>query len=655
MFTMKKFDVKMLIASAFAVAAITTNAQEKTDPVLMTIGNSQVHVSEFESVYRKNNFKDVSNDKKTLNDYIDLFANFKLKVKEAEEQGLDTTKQFKDELAGYRKQLAQPYLTDKEVNDKLIKEAYDRTQTDIKASHILVRVSEDALPKDTLDAYNKIIKARDRVVKGEDFAKVAKEVSEDPSAKENGGDLGYFTSMQMVYPFENMAYKTNPGEVSMPVRTRFGYHIIKVVDKRSAQGEILVAHIMVKAGVGIKAEDSLNAKKKIDEIYAKAKKGDDFKELAGQYSDDKASAKKGGELPWFGTNKMPPDFEKASFALKANGELSEPLKTRFGWHIIKRIDKKEVAKFDEVKGELKGKVSKDSRSQAGRASLINKVKMENKFKENLKMRDEFYKVVDTTFCDAKWSADKAKALKKPMFNLQDKQYTQTDFAKYIESQQTKRPKTDVKPLINKLYIQWVNESCVAYEEAHLDQKYPEFRSLMQEYRDGILLFELTDKKVWSKAIKDTVGMKEYYEKNKNNYMYEERADASIYSCPDEKIAKNVKALLKKGKSDSDIEKEVNKTSQLNLQIEGHLFQKGESDMVDANWTAPGTSENKTVDGKVKFVVVSKILKPSPKSLNEAKGLVTADYQNFLEKEWLESLRKKYPVTVDKAVQATIKE
>jgi peptidyl-prolyl cis-trans isomerase SurA len=651
---MKKIIAGTLFLSGSLISINNIYAQDKSDQVLMTIGNTKVKLSEFESVYHKNNFKDVSNDKKTLDDYIDLFTNFKLKVKEAEELGLDTTKQFRDELAGYRKQLAQPYLTDKDVNEKLLKEAYDRMQTDVRASHILIMVEEDALPKDTMVAYNKILKLRERALKGEDFAKLAREASEDPSAKENEGDLGYFSSLQMVYPFETMAYNTKVGEVSMPVRTRFGYHIIKVADKRKAQGEILVAHIMVKAGVGIPAQDSINAKAKIDEIYQKAKKGEDFKELAAQYSDDKGSAKKGGELPWFGTNRMPPEFEKASFALQENGEISAPMKTRFGWHIIKRINKKDVAKFDEVKSEIKGKISKDSRSQAGRASLIGKIKAEYKFKENLKARDEFYKVVDTTFFAGKWSADKAKSLNKPMFNLLDKNYTQTDFAKYLESQQVKKGKADIKQTVNKLYTQWVDESCVAFEESRLDQKYPEFKALMQEYRDGILLFELTDKKVWSKAIKDTTGLKDYYEKNKDKYMYPERADASVYTCADEKIAKDVRALIKKNKTESEILDQVNKASQLNLQIESKYFNKGENEFVDSFWKT-GTSENKTADKKIKFVVVYKMIPPTPKSLNEAKGLVTSDYQNYLEKEWLESLRKKYPVTVDKTVRASIKE
>lgn len=654
----KGIFAKSLVFSFALVALNTVTAQTKNkDAILMTVGQSKVTVAEFENVYKKNNTKEAANDVKSLNDYVDLFVNFKLKVKEAEEMHLDTAKAFKDELAGYRKQLAQPYLTDKDVNEKLLKETYDRLQEDVHASHILVKVSESALPKDTLEAYTKIMKIRARILKGEDFNKVATEkgVSDDPSAKDNGGDLGYFTALQMVYPFETAAYNTKVGDISMPVRTRFGYHIIKISDRRKAQGEVLVAHIMVKTPPNMSKEDSTNAHAKITEIYNKIKTGAKFEELVNQFSDDKTSAKKGGELMWFGTNKMPMEFEKASFALKNKNDISEPVKTKYGWHVIKLIDKRGLSSFENMKGELKDKVTKDSRSQAGRASLIAKIKAEYKFKENIPARDEFYSVIDSTVFEGTWDKTKAASLKKTLFNLNDKLFTQADFAGYIATHQNKRPKMDTKMLVNQLYKQFVDETTITYEESRLDQKYPEFKALMEEYHDGILLFELTDRKVWSKAVKDTTGAKAFYEKNKNNYMWEERADATIYSCTDVKAAQQVRKLLDKKKSEKDILAEVNKDSQLNLQTESHIFSKGENEFVDKNWKA-GTSAdiNSDKDKKIVIVVVNKIVPPSPKSFQDARGAITADYQNYLEKEWLAELRKKYVVTIDKNVLATIK-
>jgi peptidyl-prolyl cis-trans isomerase SurA len=653
----KSAILRFTIFSIVSFIATNASAQKSEDAVLMTIGGNRVTVSEFENVYHKNNSKESVTDSKSLNEYVDLFVNFKLKVKEAEELGLDTAKAFKDELAGYRKQLAQPYLTDKDVNEKLLKQTYDRLKEDVHAAHILVKVSETALPKDTLEAYAKIMKIRARILKGEDFNKVAAEkgISDDPSAAENGGDLGYFTALQMVYPFESAAYNTKIGEISMPVRTRYGYHILKVIDKRKARGEVLVAHIMIRTPNNMSADDSTKLYGKITEIYGKLKAGEKFDELAQQYSDDKSSARKGGELPWFGTGKMPPEFENVAFALKNKGDYSEIMRTKYGWHILKLLDKKDLASFDDMKNELKAKVTKDSRSQAGRSSLIAKIKTEYKFKENLKARDEFYKIIDTTFFNGTWDAAKAAKFNKPMFNLNDKVYTQADFANYLAAHQSQRPKTEPKAVIDPLYAQFVDETAIAYEEARLDQKYPEFKALMQEYRDGILLFELTDQKVWSKAVKDTTGAKDFYEKNKNNYMWDERAEATVYTASDEKVAKQLRALLKKKKTEKEILELINKDSQLNLAAETRIFNKGENEFVDKNWN-PGMSEdiNDAKNKKVVIVIVDKLLKPTPKLYQDSKGMVTADYQSYLEKEWINSLKKKYAVSIDKTVLATIK-
>jgi peptidyl-prolyl cis-trans isomerase SurA len=331
------------------------------------------------------------------------------------------------------------------------------------------------------------------------------------------------------------------------------------------------------------------------------------------------------------------------------------MRTKYGWHVIKLIDKRGLATFEDMKNELKAKVTKDSRSQAGRASLIAKVKAEYKFKENPKLVDDFIKVMDSSLFDGRWDIAKAKALNKTMFNFNDKVYTQVEFANYISSHQSKRPKTDVKIVLNQFYKQFVEESAVAYEEARLDQKYPEFKALMQEYRDGILLFELTDQKVWSKAVKDSTGSKAYYEKNKTNYMWDERAEASVYTCTNEKVAAQVRGLMKKKKSEKDILAAANKDSQLNLQVETRVFNKGENEFVDKNWN-PGTSADikSEKDKKTIIIVTAKLLKPEPKSYLDSKGMVTADYQNYLEKEWIASLKAKYPVTVDKAVLSTIK-
>lgn len=701
---MKKSTLGFLTASAFSLNIIA----QSNETVIMTINGKPVYKSEFENVYKKNNGKEINKEQKSISEYVDLFSTFKMKVFEAEANGLDTNSAFKTELAGYRKQLASPYLTDKNVNDALLVEAYERMKTEVKAQHILIRIEEGALPKDTIEAYTRLMIIRDAILKkpisaariaeyenilkkssaginkssnkkdsanyqsklnavtnlsaytntGEDpFIAVAKKTSEDPSAAENGGDLGYFSSLQMVYPFENTAFKLNVGEMSMPIRTRFGYHILKVNDKRASQGEILTAHIMVSFAKDMGEKDKANLKTKIDEIYAKLKSGSKFEEIARQFSDDKQSAEKGGQLQWFGSSRMPIEFEKASFALQNNGDYSEPFTTKYGWHIVKRLDKKGLASFDDMKADLKQRIGKDSRTQAGKTSLIAKIKKENNFKENVMSKTPFLKVLDSTVYQGKWEAKKADKLgNKELFKIGTTKKTQNDFAKYIESHQTARAIMDNNMFLQQSYKEFVDETVINFEDAQLEAKYPEYKNLLKEYRDGILLFDLTDREVWSKAIKDTAGLRVYYSKNKTNYLWEERAETTTYKCLNDKIAKQVRGLLNKNKTEKEIIDIVNKSSQLNLTSESVTYLKGENKDVDANWKK-GIVSNNIIDSKenkVVVLVINAILDKTPKTIAEAKGTITADYQTYLEKEWLSYLKNKYTVKVNEDVLKSIK-
>lgn len=660
---------KLVLACAYMFCLTSLFAQ--TDPVLMSIAGKPVTKSEFERVYKKNNNKEVSFDNKSVRDYLELYVNYKLKVQAALDEYLDTSAAFKNELMGYRKQLAAPYMTDTAVSQHILTEAYERLQKDVKASHILIRCNPDALPKDTVDAYNKIMRLRDLILKKKfDFAKVARDSSDDPSAKENGGDLGYFTGMQMVYPFETVAYTTPNGQVSMPVRTKFGYHIIKVADKRAAQGEIHCAHIMIKVAPGVAETDTaaVNAKTKINEIYQKVKAGEKFEDLAATYSEDKGSAKNGGILPWFGTGRMVPEFEKAAFNLKNDGDLSEPIKSSYGWHIIKRVEARGIPTFEEKKAELKQQISRDSRSEASKDAMIAKIKSAYNFKENIAAKEEFLKSLDSAIVNGEYSDTLAGKFKKNLFSIGSSNYMQTDFAAYIVSHQTKRAKTDPYNVGTALYNSFVNEMCLAYEESRLEDKYPDFKNLMQEYRDGILLFDLTDKQVWSRAVKDSTGLEAFFGNNKSNYMWPERLHATIYSCANENIAAEVRKLLKKKTPSTDILDKVNKESHLNLSIKEGKFVAGDNDIIDTLHTVSptkkmagsmfnnlikGLTPNFNYNSQVTFVDVKEVLQPATKSLEEAKGLATADYQTYLEKNWIEQLRKKYTVQINNDVLQSI--
>ncbi|MBK6396984.1 MAG: peptidylprolyl isomerase [Bacteroidetes bacterium] len=629
-------------------------AQVNNDPVILKIANEPISKSEFERVFKKNNSKETTFDKKAVNEYLQLYINYKLKVKEALELGMDTAKSFNDELGGYRKQLAQPYLVDKQVSETLLREAYEHMKTDVRASHILVKCDQNALPSDTLAAYNKAMKIRTELSKGGDFAAVARRSSDDPSAKDNGGDLGFFSALQMVYPFENAAYNLKKDEMSMPVRTRFGYHIIKLTDSRPAQGEVKVEHIMIKAVAGIKGEDSVKAVAKINEIYAKLKAGDSFEDLAKQFSEDQSTAKTGGLLPSFGTGRMVPEFEKAAFALKYPGDYSMPVKTSYGWHILKLMETKPIGKYEDLQADLKQKVQKDSRSELSRTSLIARVRTKYNMKEMPKAKEEFMTTIDSTLSSGTWTVDKAAKLNNTMFTIGNKTYTQKDFATYVSEHQVKRESgIPAKVMANTFYNEWVNDATLAYEESKLDSLYPDFRNLMQEYRDGILLFELTDKKVWSKAVKDSIGLREFYDKHKNNYMWGDRVEATVYTCANEEVAAEVRKLMKKIDDDDTLMARVNKSSQLNLQVKSGKFSKGENDAVDKVNHKVGMSPNINLNNQVVFVNIKKLIPAAPKQLDEAKGLITADYQNQLEKEWIESLRAKYPVEIKQDVVDSI--
>lgn len=691
------------------------------DPVIMNVDGKPVLRSEFEAIYKKNN-KDAPVTKEALNEYLDLFINYKLKVREAEALGMDTIGKFKTELDGYRKQLARPYLIDRELNDALMKEAYARMQEEVRASHILVTVDPEASAEDTLAAWKKIDQLRERVVKGEDFASVAKGPggSDDPSAQKNGGDLGWFSALQMVYPFESAAYKTQVGEVSQPVRTRFGYHIIKVADRRPARGQVKVAHIMMRSTDQDTPEKRSSVEQRINEVHAQVMTGRmTFADAALKYSEDESSNTKAGELPMFGTGKMIEEFEDAAFGLQKVDDISAPIKSRYGWHIIRLLEKQPLATFDASKSELKNKISRDSRAEITQKVFIERLRKEygytsypknvkaihalvdtNVFKKgssvsdtllrkdviegpfeakgmkyrrellgaieggkmvNVKSRqyDEMTQTMDDTVVVRTimegWAFDRAKAAKltKPVFMFKGGTYTQKDLLEYIEAKQRRERVLAIPAYVDERFEAFVDEKIMAYEDAHLEEKYADFRLLMKEYRDGILLFELTDQKVWGKAVRDTVGLQEFHAAHKADFMWDTRYEGDLYVCKDAAVAKQVRALVKKGMRGAELTDVVNKADPLALSIETGLF-TGEQKPYLKGLSKPGLGPDIALDGRVVVADIKGVRAPEPKTLEEARGLITAAYQDELERSWIKELRAKYTVSVDQDVLHSIK-
>lgn len=643
------------------------SAQKEDKRTLMTIDNQNVTVSEFMYVFNKNNGRSGTQDTTSINDYLDLFINFKLKVLEAEKLGMDTIPTFISELAGYRTQLAQPYLADKEVNEQLLKEAYDRLQYDVRASHIMKLIPENMDDDDSLAkaAYNSLMEIRKRALKGEDFSALAREFSDDPSARDqaanrnfparkgNGGDLGYFTAFYMVYPFETAAFETPVGEISMPIRTKYGYHLIKVTDKIPALGTIHVGHILVSANPE-KPNSEAESLKKIEEIKKELLEGKlSFEQAAAKYSDDRGSAEKGGELNWFEVSKMVPQFIKGISDIKEIGGISQPIRTEYGWHLIKLLELKKVPPYNEYLPELKNKVSKDTRSNKSREVAVEKFKAEYKFKEYPKALQDFYSLVDSSIFTKTWTADKAAGKTKPMFVLNKKKYNQDEFAKYVEANQRFLGNGTIKFLVHKLYNQWVSNIVLSVKDNQLESEEFDFRMLIREYHDGILLFNISDEMVWSKAIKDSTGLANFYENHKNDYMWKARTDAEIYRVKNDSIAKIVSSYLKSGLPFDSIIKIVNGNSQLNVGFEKGKFETGDNKVIDALAGKSGIQRYTSKDGLIYIVNIKEKLKAEPKMLNEARGLITADYQNYLHDLWIKELREKYKVNINQKVFESI--
>lgn len=663
-FTTKGFQRRLAVAAimVFTMLLPSLNAQNAGEKVLLTIGNEKISADEFLAIYKKNNVDGEVLDKKSLEEYLELFINFKLKVKEAETLGLDTAASFKNELKGYRDQLAKPYFVDEEVNAYLLQQAYSRKLKDVRVSHILVRVDKYATPEDTLAAYNKIMEIRSRIVGGEDFNEVAAEVSEDPSARDmpaqgyqpprqgNRGDIGYFTVFDMVLPFEEAAFSMKEGEVSQPVRTEFGYHLLKLQSIRPALGSVQVAHLFLKMPDNATAADSANLAARADSIYKALQAGARWDEMVKELSDDKSSSENGGKLPWFGSNRMVPSFIDGIRSIADTGQISKPVLTSYGWHIIKLVDKKPVRSFEDEKADLKQSLSKDKRSNKSKESIIRRIKQEANYQPNRKALEAFYAVVDSSVYKRKWEADKAAGMNQTIFTLGNQKYNQHDFAAFLAKHQTINSKETIPYFVDKVYNEWVDEQAIAYEDARLEEKYPEFKALVKEYRDGILLFDLTDKMVWSKAISDTTGLQNFYENNKENYLWGKRLKATVITSDKRADVDKALELINNGMSPEEVKEVLVNDKPLDVMIVNKKFSKGDNEFVDkVEWKAGTSPVYSGTAGNFGLVIVEEVVAPEHKTLGEARGLITADYQNYLEARWIEELRDKYPVVVNEKV------
>ncbi|WP_109300472.1 peptidylprolyl isomerase [Aquimarina sp. AU474] len=627
------------------------NAQQQNE-VLLTIDDQPVYISEFKKVYLKNIDLVQDDAQKNVDEYLNLFINYKLKLKEAKNLGLDKKTSYQDELKGYKKQLASGYLTDTRTSEALIKEAYDRSLERINASHILIFVKPNAPAKDTVLAYQKITEARERILKGEKFEGIAKQYSQDPSVTKNAGSLGWFSVFRMVYPFEDAAYSTKVNEISNPFRTKFGYHIVKVNQREKKLGEVTVAHIMVAVNDTRSNEE---AKQKILEINQQLKQEVSFASLAKEYSDDPSTAIDGGKIKRFAQGVLNSErFEKTAFSLQTPGELSSPIETKYGWHIIKLLEKHPQKSFEEQKRGLTDKVKKDSRSKLVTESFMNSLREKYTISKNEEAITYFKKIVSEENAAEKLNS-LGSDLNKRFFNIKDKEYSYKDFTALFLPQMMKFQSQKISTsFVDQMYKKFESISLLKYYEEHLEEDNEDFANILNEYRDGLLLFDLMETKIWNASKTDTLGLKKFYELNKNNYAQQETYKVLKASSSRQEAIDKVAQLLKEKKSIEEIKKEVNQRDVVMVLFSDEELIKGEDELPKDFLTQQDDITIVQEETFTALIMVKEILPSRIKTFEEVKGEVINDFQKNMETEWMEKLKEKYAVKVNNKVLKKVK-
>lgn len=648
--TKRFFTILLLFISSIAVA------QELEDKTLLTIDGNSYDAGTFMRVYLKNLDIVQDDSQKDIDNYLDLYIDYRLKLMQAYEMGLDNNESYKKELNNYRQSLAQAYLTDTEVTESLVREAYDRKKREVNASHILVKVGPGDTPEDTLKAWNKINSIKNELDQGADFSQLARSKSEGPSAG-NEGKLGWFSVFRMVYPFENAAFNTAVGKHSEIFRTDFGYHIVKVFEDRPARGEVTVSHIMT---FDARDADEKTAEKRINEVYKQLQETGKFEELAREFSDDMNSASRGGKLDRFGTGGLNATaFEDIAFGLKEKGEYSAPFKSKFGWHIVKLIENHPVGSYEELAPSLKEKIRKSPRARKITDSFNKGLREKYNVQRSDQVLVALNEVITDSILNNSWQYDptlKIAGLK--MFSINDKDFTYDDFFKDVMSRQKKdfANYTSKEEKVKKFYHQFIDKSIAAYYDKNLENENKDFAFIYDEYKEGLLLFDLLETKIWNKAKEDSLGQQEYYDSHKEKYQWKRRLDIILTQNTTDDVAQKVQQLLVNGASSDEIKKQFNIDGRTKVMISNGVVEETYNRLPDNFEVKEGVSsiyyDEKT--GFYKVILVNEILEPTQKTLDEARGAVINDYQQQLEKDWMSSLRNDRAINVNKKTFKKVK-
>jgi peptidyl-prolyl cis-trans isomerase SurA len=631
----------LILSGLLACAHLSAQNQ---NAVVMTVGSESVTLEEFNAIFRKNNQnKKVS--KAELDEYLELFRVFKLKVYEAKQLGMDTSAAFNRELNAYVKQLAQPFLRDTAVENNMVRTTYQRMLKDRKVRQILVRLPKCAPEKDTLAAYTELLKVAAKINKGTlSFADAVKAMSQDSLGKLNGGDLGWITGSPSVsWSFESAVFNTPIGKVSAPVRTSLGYHLIYVEQERPARGRVQVSHIFISGSED--AEMNAMAKAKAKEALTKAKAGESWEALVRNYSENYQNSSRAGILEPFGINEYLPVFEDAAFGLKMSGDVSEIVETPQGFHILRLEKQANIPAFKEFEPELKKLLAKSSRWRQPTESFVAGLKNEYDFKW-LKKDFGFLSSSEGDFTNESLSVHSGVAIAK----FKDTQLTVQSLLDYLQAERKTVQQKDACAFEQNVLNPFVESVLLSFKESQLPKENEKFRYLMNEYREGILLFSLMDEKVWKRSVRDTVGLISFHENNTDNYMWDVRSEAIVVDCKTDAVEMEARKLAEKvfsGKlSLQKFSQKLNAKAADNVLVQQGLFTKGMHSVVDLLNQKEGVGPTDRSQQKIRFAIVTKMLPPAPKKLEEARGQIISDYSGFLETQWVNELRGKYPVKVD---------
>lgn len=623
------------------------------DPVVMTVNGVDVPKSEFEYLYHKNSQQQLN--AQPLDEYVEMFKLYKLKVADARAAGIDTTANFLSEMAQYRSELAAPYLADSVYINSLALESYERSKEEVQANHIMLRKGHT--PAQDADIRHRIDSIRQLLLDGGNFEELATRYSEDPSVATNKGHLPFTTANRFPYAFETAAYNLKPGEISKVVESPVGYHVLVGGEHRPARGTVLAAHIMKMCRPGASEAVEANAKAEIDSIYNLVKENpDQFESVARRLSDDTGSARAGGRLPWFGPGQMVPEFEEAAYAL-GTGEISEPIRSQYGWHIIMKIDSKGVPSLAEQKPEFLQRIAspRDERYELVKKNQTAKLSKKHKLKINEAPLDALRRNVSVAGLDSTFYATYEVATPEGsavIATVDGNPATAADFVKTLRNAPVPDTAMAAK-VIETMLDNFYNKILVEAEEEALVEREPEYRNLLNEYRDGSLLYEISVRKVWDKAAKDEEGLTAFFNANKADYTWTEpKAKGLLVQVKNDSIGNLLKQRYLELGGDTAVQT-LRKEFRNDAIIDRVLASKGTNKMVDnlmfnGPETTPGNS------AYTSFFMLSPRLLTAPEEMSDVRGQVTSDYQAQLEKQWVEKLKTLYPVVVYDKVLKKVK-